>query len=94
MLRPLEVRPLPNYRLWVRFPDGVEGEVDLSHLAGRGVFSSWNEPGVFQRAYIGRSGEIAWSEEMEICSDNIYLRLTEKSPEAVFSNLARVAVGA
>ena len=24
----------PNYRLWVRFEDGVEGEVDLSDVAG------------------------------------------------------------
>lgn len=26
----------PNYRLWVRFADGKEGEVDLSALVGKG----------------------------------------------------------
>ena len=28
----------PEYRLRVRFSDGVEGEVDLSDVAGKGVF--------------------------------------------------------
>ena len=33
----------PNYKLWVRFVDGVEGEADLSDIAGRGVFIRWSE---------------------------------------------------
>jgi hypothetical protein len=39
----VEVRALRNYRIWVRFEDGLAGEVDLSNLAGRGVFrrASW-----------------------------------------------------
>jgi Protein of unknown function (DUF2442) len=36
MFKPIEVRPLSDYRVWIRFADGVEGEVDLSYLAGRG----------------------------------------------------------
>jgi hypothetical protein len=47
MIRPVEVRPLPNYRIWLRYADGTEGEVDLSHLAGQGVFAVWQEEGVF-----------------------------------------------
>ena len=43
MIRPVEVRPLPNYRIWLRYADGTEGEVDLSHLAGQGVFAVWQE---------------------------------------------------
>lgn len=26
-------KALPNYRIWIRFDDGLEGEVDLNHLA-------------------------------------------------------------
>jgi hypothetical protein len=37
--RPLKVKALPNSKLWVKYSDGVEGEVDLSHLGGKGVFS-------------------------------------------------------
>jgi hypothetical protein len=36
MVRPVEVRRLARYRIWLRYQDGTEGEVDLSHLAGRG----------------------------------------------------------
>ncbi|HWO92452.1 MAG TPA: DUF2442 domain-containing protein, partial [Methylomirabilota bacterium] len=36
MIRPVEVRPLAPYRIWLRYQDGTEGEVDLSHLAGKG----------------------------------------------------------
>ncbi len=39
MPRPIEVKPLENYRLWVKFSDGVEGVVDLSGLVGKGVRS-------------------------------------------------------
>ena len=30
MPRPVEVRALEPYRIWLRYDDGVEGEVDLS----------------------------------------------------------------
>ncbi len=50
MVRPVEVRPLENYRLWLRYQDGTEGEVDLSYLAGKGVFVSWQQEGVFARS--------------------------------------------
>ncbi len=32
MKKAVEVRPLSGYRIWLRYADGVEGEVDLSHL--------------------------------------------------------------
>ncbi len=94
MLKPLEVQALPEYRLWLRFPDGVAGEVDLSHLAGRGVFTIWQDPAVFQAVHLGPHGEIVWTDEVELCPDSLYMKLTGKPPEEVFPNLARATVGA
>jgi len=34
---PVEVQPLKNYRLSIKFSDGVQGVVDLHELAGKGV---------------------------------------------------------
>jgi len=34
MVRPIEVRPVGRYRIWLRYQDGSEGEIDLSHLPG------------------------------------------------------------
>lgn len=92
MFHLLEVKALSDYKIWVRFDDGVEGEVDLSHLAGRGVFSPWQDYKVFQRVRIGLGGEIAWSKEMELCSDSLYLQITGKAPEGIFVNLSQAAV--
>ena len=38
--RPVEVRALKPYRIWLSYDDGTEGEVDLSHLASRRLFAA------------------------------------------------------
>ena len=84
---PTEVKPLEHYRLWVKYSDGVEGIVDLSGLAGDGVFALWNDYAEFQRVHIGPSGEIAWNEQIDMCPDAIYLKITGKRPEDIFPKL-------
>ncbi len=54
MKEAVEVRPQEGYRIWLRYRDGMEGEVDLSDLAGRGVFKVWADPRVFKTVYIDR----------------------------------------
>jgi len=81
MPTPTEVKPLDNYRLWVRFSDGVEGIVDLSAYAGKGVFALWSDYREFEKVHIGPGGEIAWSEQIDMCPDAIYLRITGKKTE-------------
>jgi hypothetical protein len=83
----LEVKALPDFRLRLRYDDGIEGVVDVSDLIGRGVFAAWEEPGFFERAHVAPHGAIAWSEEIELCPDALYLRLTEQSPEDVLPGL-------
>ena len=88
MFKPIEVRALSGYRIWVRYPDGVEGEVDLAHLAGRGVFSLWNDYSQFEKVHVGPGDTIAWSDEVDLCPDTIYMRISGKQPEEVFPKLA------
>ena len=61
MLVPTEVKPLAGYRMWVRFSDGVEGEADLSHLVGSGVFKAWEDTAFFKRAHIRDGYYVAWT---------------------------------
>ena len=84
---PKEVKPLDNYRLWVKFSDGVEGIADLSEFAGKGVFALWDDYREFQRVHIGPGGEIAWTDQIDMCPDAIYLRVTGKKPEELFPKL-------
>lgn len=85
MVRPTSVKALPNFRIWLRYNDGVEGEVDLSDLAGRGVFAAWNDLTFFNSVRLGAHGAIEWSPEIDICPDSMHLRITGKSVEALAS---------
>lgn len=80
MVKPIEIKALPQFRIWLRFEDGIEGTVDLSYLAGRGVFALWNEPSAFQNVQLGPHGELTWSDQVDLCPDSLYLKLTGKSP--------------
>jgi hypothetical protein len=92
--RPIEIKALSNYRLWIRFDDGVEGVIDLSHLVGKGIFRLWNDFSAFKKVYIGKHGEIVWSDDLEICPDSTYLKITGKTPEELFPRLCLEEVNA
>lgn len=89
MIRPLIVKALPHFRLYLEYSDGTKGEVDLSELAGNGVFEAWAKPGFFEAVYIGEYREIKWDDEIELCPDSLYLKLTGKTPEELFPRLRR-----
>jgi hypothetical protein len=89
MIRPISVSALPNYRIRVVFSDGTDGVVDLSDLAGQGVFRAWKDERFFAGVHLGSGRQICWSEEIELCPDAVYLRLTRKTPEQLFPQLKR-----
>lgn len=88
-IKATRVQALPKYRLYLEFSDGVKGEVDLSDLAGRGVFQVWSDYNIFERACLGDQRQIKWTDEIELSADSLYLRLTGKSPEELFPKLRR-----
>ena len=94
MFQVVDVRPLPGFKLRLRYSDGVEGVVDLSDLAGKGVFAAWDRAGVFEDVSIGSAGEIRWGDAVDLCPDALYMQLTGKSPDEVFPNLKRTGVDA
>ncbi|MDO8518909.1 MAG: DUF2442 domain-containing protein [Deltaproteobacteria bacterium] len=80
MVKPIKVKPLPSYKIWVKFSDGAEGTADLSHLAGKGVFSSWKKKGEFEKVHIdNESGTVAWNHEIDLCPDTLYMQITGKN---------------
>jgi hypothetical protein len=80
----IEVRALAGWQIWLRYDDGTEGAVDLSDLAGRGVFEAWNDPVFFRSVRLGSHGAIECGTDIDLCSDALHLRLTGKSSEKVF----------
>ena len=75
--RLVEVEARPKFRLWVKFADGVEGEVDLSDVAGRGVFTRWTDtPEEFAQVVIDEvSGAPHWPGDLDVAPDRLYAEL-------------------
>ena len=76
MNRPNKVEALPGFCIRVAYPDGVDGVIDLSVDVGRGVFAPLADEAFFQTVHLGRYGQIAWSEDIEICPDAAYQEIT------------------
>ncbi len=89
MVRLVQVDPRPHYRLWLRYADGVQGEVDLSDLVGQGVFELWNDEREFQKARATRSS-VVWNDEVDLDAASLYMQLTGKKAEDVFPDLANL----
>ena len=87
MPEPINVEPREGYRIWVEYDDGASGEVDLSDVAGLGVFKAWLDREFFEQVHISEFGAIAWSDEIDICPDNVYFDLTGKMPTEMMPGL-------
>lgn len=73
---PIAVKALPDYQIWIRYDDGVQGEIDLSDLVGRGDFAAWSDPTFFRAVHLTSHGAIEWGNDIDLCPDALYLRLT------------------
>lgn len=63
----VDCEPHENYKLWIRFDDGLSGEVDLSFLAGKGVFKAWESIDFFKSVHIDPKSEtVAWGEDLDL----------------------------
>ncbi|MCE2434094.1 MAG: DUF2442 domain-containing protein [Candidatus Latescibacteria bacterium] len=91
MIRPIAVEPRDGYCIWVRYSDGIEGEIDLSDMAGRGVFAAWNDRTFFETVCVAEGGAIVWGDDLDICPDALYMELTGKSVAEVMPG-AQVAI--
>ena len=77
--------PSPDYRLKLRFDDGVAGVVNLSAEVGKGLFAGWKDPQHFASVKIEHGGcSLARPGEIDLCADALYLEITGMKPEELF----------
>lgn len=88
------VEPREGYRIWLRYDDGSSGEVDLSHLAGQGVFAAWNDRAFFESVRVTDYGAVAWGEDIDLCPDKLYMDLTGKKVEELMPGFRRMEANA
>ncbi len=94
MIRPIEVQARGQYTIWLRYSDQSEGTVDLSYLIDRGVFKSLKKRDVFESVFITESGSVAWGDDIELCPDALYMKITGKKLEDVLPGLKTSASNA
>jgi hypothetical protein len=74
------LKPLADFRLWLRFADGTEGSVDLSDKVGRRVFTPWKSPSAFARVQVGEFDEPIWPGDIDLCADSLFRLVTGHLP--------------
>ena len=89
MIRVVDVEPRAGHRIWLQYSDGASGEVDLSGFAGRGVFVAWNDRSFFESVEILGGRVIAWSKDIDLCADALYLQLTGKQIQDLMPGVRR-----
>ena len=74
------VQPLADYRLKVRFMDGLEGEVHMADLltsSDAGVFALLRDRRLFDEAYI-HWGAVTWPGDLDLAPDAMYDEIKAK----------------
>ena len=65
--------PQKNYEIELTFEDGKTGIVNLAHLAGKGVFSIWNDYQEFEKVSVDQTSKtICWGDTIDL--DPVMLR--------------------
>lgn len=78
--RVAEVKPLGNFRLFVRFVDGLTGTVDMGAFIKSkeaGVFSALSDPLLFDQVFL-LHGAVTWPGELDIAPDAMHRQIREK----------------
>lgn len=76
----IEVKPTREYRLWLRFEDGVQGEVDLRPiLSFKGVFAPLMDPRFFEQVRVNPElGTICWPNDADVDPVVLYALVTNE----------------
>jgi hypothetical protein len=85
----IDAKTQTGFRVFLKFNDGTSGVVDFSSFAGKGVFSKWLESGFFDAMKINAAGALEWPGGLDLCPDALYMQLTGKSPEDLYSSISR-----
>ena len=88
----VDVKPLDGFRIWIRFNDGAEGEINLTEYAEKPWFQPWQDRRVFENVWIPlHGGDIRWGDDPEesdmgFCLTWLYTELTGRPWDEVLEN--------
>jgi len=76
----VEVKPETNYRLFVRFKDGLSGHVQLRRETLTGVLAPLLDAQFFGQVFIDE-GAVAWPGEIDLAPDAMYAEVASRQNE-------------
>jgi Protein of unknown function (DUF2442) len=86
MHRVTDCRASRDYKLWLRFEDGLEGSVFLGDLLELGTFSAWRDVDQFCRAMVDtRAATVVWDGGIQFDPDILYQDLLSSMAGKEFS---------
>lgn len=68
-----DVRPLEDYKLFLKFNNGEERIFDVKPLLEKQVYSPLKDLELFNKVHIIYDYTIAWNNEIDMCPDSLYL---------------------
>ena len=92
LLDVIEVKSLGGYRLYLKFENGVEGEIDFSDLAPfDGVYAPLKDPAFFAQVRVNQDwGTICWPNNADADPMVLYAKVTGR-PELLEGKRAQTA---
>jgi hypothetical protein len=73
-----EVAYIKDYTIHIKFEDGISGSIQLNDLVQKGIFQELKDKSKFAKVFTN-GYSVAWSNELEIDANKIYLELTGKN---------------
>lgn len=74
-----DAESLGGHRLFLRFEDGAEGELDFSTESWHGVFAPLEDPAYFARVEVDEElGTIVWPNGADVAPETLHLWVTER----------------
>ena len=75
----IDVKPEPDFCLFVRFKDGLAGRVRLRQDELTGVLAPLRDVQFFEQVFID-SGAVAWPGEIDLAPDAMYAQVASQRP--------------
>jgi len=75
----VEVKPEPDYSLFVRFEDGLSGRVQLREENLTGALAPLRDPLFFDQVFIDY-GAVAWPGDIDLAPDAMYEDIANQRP--------------
>ena len=73
----VDVRPLEGYRVFIRFDDGLEGELDLEPFLAPfdGVFAPLRDLVRFREIYVNNH-TVSWPNDLDLAPEVLYSKMS------------------